>query len=117
MATDIIMAERPTFGDHKSRGCLFCSVTPFPPPIQTNTPFYQYSGQLLSLLELRSIMGCPKGTRSVLTRAFWQKENFTVHFLGKRRLLLHPTRHNDLFFAITIFFWENLKKNWPVKRA
>ena len=27
------------------------------------------------------------------------------------------TRHNDLFFPITIFFWENLKENWPEKRA
>ena len=104
MATDIIMAERPTFGDHKSRGCLFCSITPFPPPIQTNRPFYQYSGQLLNLLELRSIMACPRGTHSVFTRTFWQKENFTVHFLGKRRLLLHPNTAQQYFFPITIFF-------------
>ena len=103
MATDTIMAERPTFGDHKSRGCLFCSITPFTSPIQTNTPFYQYSDQLLNLLELRSIMGCPRGTRSVFTPAFWQKENFTVHFLEKRRLLLHPTQHNDLFFPLLSF--------------
>ena len=28
------------------------------------------------------------------------------------------TRHNDLFvFPIAIFFKENLKKNWPEKRA
>ena len=102
MATDTIMAERPTFGDHnyKSRGCLFCSITPFPPSIQTNTPFYQYPRQLLNLLELRIIMGYPRGTRSVFTRAFWQKENFTVHFLEKRRLLLH---HNDLFFPLLSF--------------
>ena len=100
MATDTIMAERPTFGDHESRGCLFCSITPFPPPIQTNTPFYQYRRQLLNLLELRSIMGYPRGTCSVFTRAFWQKENFTVHFLEKSRLLLH---HNDLFFPLLSF--------------
>ena len=47
-------------------------------------------------------------------------------FSGKKRTLMYisrhkgdryyiQTRHNDLFFPITIFFKVNLKKNWPEK--
>ena len=62
-------------------------------------------------------MGCPGGTHSVFTCAFGAKENFNVYFLGKRRSLLHLNTAQRSFFAITIFFYENLKKNWPEKHA
>ena len=59
----------------------------------------------------------PRGTRSVFTSAFGQKENFTVYFSGKRQSLLHPNTTQRPFFPITIFYQENVKKNWPEKRA
>ena len=59
----------------------------------------------------------PRSTRSVFTSAFGQKENFTVYFSGKRRSLLHPNTTQRPFFPIIIFYYENVKKNWPEKRA
>ena len=53
---------------------------------------------ILNLLHLSSIMGCPGGTRSVFTRAFWAKENFSAYFSAKRRsFILHPSTAHDLF--------------------
>ena len=51
-----------------------------------------------------------------------------ARFSGKKRTSLNisrekgahfyiQTRHNDLFFPITIFLQENVKKNWPAKPA
>ena len=53
---------------------------------------------ILNLLVLRSIMGCPGGTRSVFTLA----ENFTVYFSGQRQSLLHLNAARRSFFPITI---------------
>ena len=62
-------------------------------------------------------MGYLGGPRSVFT--------LYAHFLGKKKTSMYisrdkgdhhyiQTQHND-FFPITIFFYENLKKNWPEK--
>ena len=51
-----------------------------------------------------------------------------ARFSGKKRTSLYiswlnddhyyiQTQYYDLFFPITIFFEENLKKNWPENRA
>ena len=66
---------------------------------------------ILNLLDLRSIMGCPGGTRSVFTLSFRAKRE--LHGSRKRRSLLHPNTAQRSFFPITVFFKENLKKNWP----
>ena len=72
---------------------------------------------ILNLLYLRSIMGCPGGTSSVFTYAFRVKR--TLMYISRENgdHDYIQTRHNDLFFPLhcTIFFWENLKKNWPEK--
>ena len=68
---------------------------------------------ILSLLDLRSILGCPGGTCSVFTRAFRAKKNFTVYLSGKRRSLLHPNRHNDLFFSLQSFSRKTQRKIGP----
>ena len=52
----------------------------------------------------------PKGTRSVFTRAFGQKENFTVYFSGKRRSLLHPNTTQRPFFSHYNLFLGKLKE-------
>ena len=108
MATDIIMAEKPTFGDRKSRGYLFCSITTFPPKVQTNRPFYQYSGQLLNLLELRSITGCPGGTCSVFTRAFRAKRELHCKFLGKKKIIITSKHGTTIFFSHYNLFLRKL---------
>ena len=58
---------------------------------------------ILNLLDVRSIMGCPGGTRSVFTRAFGAKENFTVYFSGKDDHYFIQTRRNDLFSHYNLF--------------
>ena len=40
---------------------------------------------ILNLLDLRSIMGCPGGTRPVFTRSFWAKRELQCIFRGKRQ--------------------------------
>ena len=73
---------------------------------------------ILNLFDLRGIMGCLGGALAQCLRALLgQKENFTVYFSGKRRSLLHPNTTQRSFFPITIFLYENFKKNWPEKRA
>ena len=39
---------------------------------------------ILNLLDLRSIMGCQRGTRSAFTRAFWPKRELHCIFLGEK---------------------------------
>ena len=66
---------------------------------------------ILNLLDLRSIMVCPGGTRSVFTLGFGQKENFTVHFTGKRQSLLHSNDAQRSFFFFHYFLFPgNLKE-------
>jgi len=64
---------------------------------------FTYTMTILSLLDLRSIMGCLGGTRSVFAHTFRQKENFTAYFSGKRQSLLHPNMAQQILFPITIF--------------
>ena len=55
-------------------------------------------------------MRCPGGTRSVLTRAFRQKERFTYNFSGKRRSLLNPNTAQPSFFSHYNLFLGKLKE-------
>ena len=59
---------------------------------------------ILNLLDLRSIMGCPGGTRSVLTRAFPAKIELHCIFLGKKAMIIKSKQGTTIFFPITIFF-------------
>ena len=74
---------------------------------------------ILNLLHLSSIMGCPGGTRSVFKHAFWAKRELQCIFLPQKgdHLYYIQARHTIFFVPITIFFYENVKKNWPEKRA
>ena len=53
---------------------------------KTNRPFYR-SSAILNLLDLRSIMGCPGGTRSVFMRPFRAKRELQCIFLGKNAII------------------------------
>ena len=62
---------------------------------------------ILNLLDLRSIMGCPGGTRSVFARTFRAKRELHCIFLGKKAIIttaVHPNTVQRSFFPITIFF-------------
>ena len=59
---------------------------------------------ILNLLDLRSIMGCPGGTRSVFTRAFRAKRELHCIFLGKKAIIITSKHGTTIFFPITIFF-------------
>ena len=59
---------------------------------------------ILNLLALRSIMGCPGGTRSVFTRAFRAKRELQWIFFGKKATNI-TSKHGT-----TIFFLENKEK-------
>ena len=88
----------------------------------SSKPIYLFlltdTAAMLNLLDLRRLMGCPWNSRPVFIRAFQgQKENFTVHFSGKRRSLLHPMKAQRSFFSHYILFLGNLKENWSEKRA
>ena len=65
---------------------------------------FTYTAAILNYLDLRSIMGCPGGTRSVFTRAFWAKRERHCIFLGKKAIII-TSKHGTtiLFFSITIF--------------
>ena len=72
---------------------------------------------VLNLLDLRSIMGCPEGTRSVLRALFGQKENFTVQFSGKRWSLLHPNTAERSFFPLPSISRKTERKICPKARV
>ena len=59
---------------------------------------------ILNLLDLRSIMGCPGGTRSVFTRAFRAKRELRYLLLGKKAIIITSKHGTTIFFPITIFF-------------
>ena len=48
---------------------------------------------ILNLLHLSSIMGCPGGTRSVFTRAFWAKRELQCIFLRKKAIIYITSKH------------------------
>ena len=52
---------------------------------------------ILNLLDLRSIMGCPGGTRSVFTRAFRAKRELQRIFLWKKAIII-TSKHGTKFF-------------------
>ena len=72
---------------------------------------------ILNLLDLRSIMGCPGGTRLVFTRACRAKRELHCIFLGKEAIIITFKHGTTIIFLITIFLKENLKKNLPEKHA
>ena len=90
--------------NNNTAGVIGVSINEIGPlDIQHDRPFTD-TATILNLLNLKSIMGCPGGTRSVFSALFRQKENFTVYFSGKRQSLLHPNGPQRSLFRITIFF-------------
>ena len=55
--------------------------------------------------------------RGALAQYLCAKREFQRIFLGKKAIVIISKHGTTIFFPITIFFWENLKKNWPEKRT
>ena len=62
---------------------------------------------ILNLLDLRSIMGCPGGTRLLFTHAFQAKRELQFIFLGKKTIIITS---KNLFFRLQSFSRKTLKK-------
>ena len=60
-----------------------------------NRPFYRYDGHIL---DLRSIMGCSRGFRSVFMRAFRAKRELHCIFLGKKAIIITSNHGTTIFF-------------------
>ena len=65
---------------------------------------------ILNLLVLRSIMGCPGGTRSVFTRAFRAKRELQCIFLGKKAIVITSKDGTTIFFSHYNLFLGKLKE-------
>ena len=85
--------------------------------VDNSIDLFTDTAAILNLLDLRSIMGCPGGTRSVSTSAFRAKRELHYVFLGKKAISSTSKHGTTIFFPIRIFFSENLEKNCPEKRA
>ena len=65
---------------------------------------------ILSLLDLRSIMGCPGGTRLVFMHAFQAKRELQFIFLGKKAIIIISKHGTTIFFSDYNLFLGKLKK-------
>ena len=54
---------------------------------------------ILNLFDLRSIMGCPGGTRSVFTRGFREKRELHCIFLWKKAIVITSKHGTTIFFS------------------
>ena len=74
-----------------------------------NRPFYRCGGHI-ELKDLRSIMGCPGGTRSVFTRAFRANRVLQCIFLGKKAIIITSKHGTTMFFSHNNLFLGKLKE-------
>ena len=68
---------------------------------------------ILNQLNLRSIMGCPGGTRSVFTCAFGAKRELQCIFLGKMAIIITPKQGTKIFFPLQSFSRKTQRKIGP----
>ena len=103
--------------------CTHCGPTPYcfltarwlHPSIQrpyTNNriDLFTDTAAILNLLDLRSIMGCPGGTRSVFKRAFRAKRELQCAFFGKKAIIITPKHGTTIFFSHYILFLGKRKE-------
>ena len=78
-----------------------------------NRPFYLYhtcTAAMLNLLDLRSIMGCPGGTRSVFTHAFHPKRELRCIFPRKKAINITSKHSTTIFFSHYNYFLGKLQE-------
>ena len=68
-----------------------------------NRPFYRYGGHI-EFIRFKEYYGMPRGHWLIIYARFsGKKEDFNVHFSGKRRSLLHPNTAQRSFFPLQSF--------------
>ena len=65
---------------------------------------------ILNLLDLRSIIGCPGGTRSAFTRAFRAKRELQCICTGKKAIIITSKQGTTICFYHYKFFLGKLKE-------
>ena len=65
---------------------------------------------ILNLLDLRSIVGCPRGTCSVFTRAFRAKRELHCIILEKKAIIIKSKHGTTIFFSHYNLFLGKLKE-------
>ena len=65
---------------------------------------------ILNLSDLRSIMGCPGGTRSVFTRAFRAKRELQRIFLWEKAIIITSKHGTKFFFTYYNLFLGTKRK-------
>ena len=73
-------------------------------------PLFTDTTAILNLLNLRSIMGCPGGTRSVFTLAFRANRELHWIFLGKKTIIITSKHGTTIFFCHYNFFVGKLQE-------
>ena len=63
----------------------------------------------MNLLGLRSIIGCPGGTRLVFTCPFLAKRELHCIFLGKKAIIITYKHGTKIFFSHCNLFLGNVK--------
>ena len=87
---------------------------PLPTPNTDKYTFLLILRPIIEFIRVKKYYGMPKGHLLSIYTRFLAKRELHCTFLGKKTIIITSQRS---FFPITIFFWENLKKNWPVKRV
>ena len=71
-----------------------------------------------AILNLKGVLSDGQGTLTqYLPALFWQRENFTVYFSGKRRSLLHPNTVQWSFLSHYNHFLGKHKEKFGPKRT
>ena len=72
---------------------------------------------ILNLFDLRSIVGCPRGTCSVFTRAFRAKRELHCIILEKKAIIIKSKHGTTIFFSHYNLFLGKLKEKLARKSA
>ena len=72
--------------------------------------FFTDTVAILNLLDLRSFMGCPGGTRSVFTHAFRAKRELQRIFIWKKAIIITSKHGTKFFFTYYNLFLGKLKE-------
>ena len=76
-----------------------------------NRPFYLYhTAAILNLLDLRSIMGCPGGTRSVFTHALHPKRELRCIFPRKKAINITSKHSTTISLSHYNYFLAKLQE-------
>ena len=81
--------------------------------INFNRPFYRYGGQI-EFIRFKKYYGMPRGHSLSIYASFSDKKRTSKYISREKGDHYYiQTRYKDLFFPITIFSLENLKKIGP----